>query len=354
MMQIIFTFFVALLGAWIAKKLKMPAPGMTGSMILVGIVSVFTSQMYFPNFVKVLAQIITGAYIGQQISKHDVHSLRYLYRPILLLLIMLSLNTFVMGFIISTLCQIDITTALLSCVSGGVMDMSLISMDMGAQTQVVAFMQLIRLCGILLLLPYWIKFLYRNISEENIVDKQKGYVEIKHPLNGFLTKYIQKDVHKFCFTFILCLSFGLIGFQLGIPAGALTFSLLLSLLLKINTSVTYVPYNVRFFAQLLAGSLVGCSFTYQSITLLQTLWLPAVLLLISYFFLNYGYARITQHYQLLDFKSAIFASSPAGASDISLIAQDFGADMPKVAIIQIIRLIYSIAIMPLFIRLFII
>ena len=53
---------------------------------------------------------------------------------------------------------------------------------------------------------------------------------------------------------------------------------------------------------------------------------------------------------ILDLKSALFASSPAGATDISLIAGELGGDMPKIAGIQICRTLYTIIVLPNIVR----
>lgn len=351
-MNIILTFGVAYFGALLAKKGKLPAPGMTGSLIAVSLVSVASGWMKFPIEVKMFAQIITGAYIGQQISRKDLRGFLQLYKPILILLVFLTLNTFFMGFIISGFCNIDLTTALISCVSGGIMDMSLISIDMGADTNIVAFMQLVRLCGILLILPYWVKLLCRSetVCETPLEETKENF---HNKFNSFLNKFIKTDIHKFVFTLCIYLFVGSIGFISGIPAGALTFSMLASMLLKVETTVSNMPFKVRFFAQILAGALVGCSFTKESLALIQHLFIPAILLLMSYLVLNYTYAKVVVKLNFMDFQSAIFASSPAGATDIALIAGELGADMPRIAVIQITRLIYSIAIVPLLIKAFV-
>lgn len=53
---------------------------------------------------------------------------------------------------------------------------------------------------------------------------------------------------------------------------------------------------------------------------------------------------------ILDLQSALFASSPAGATDISLLAGDLGGDMAKIAGIQISRTLYTVIVMPLLVK----
>jgi len=47
------------------------------------------------------------------------------------------------------------------------MDVSLISIDMGVQSEIVATMQLIRLIGMLLILPYWIQLILDHFIKQS-------------------------------------------------------------------------------------------------------------------------------------------------------------------------------------------
>ena len=58
------------------------------------------------------------------------------------------------------------------------------------------------------------------------------------------------------------------------------------------------------------------------------------------------YSGICKRTKLLDLKSAMFASAPGGATDMSLIAADLGADLSQIALIQVLRAAYVVAVMP--------
>ena len=51
-------------------------------------------------------------------------------------------------------------------------------------------------------------------------------------------------------------------------------------------------------------------------------------------------------------KSAMFASAPGGATDMTLIAADLNADLTKIALIQALRAAYVVSVMPLLISIF--
>lgn len=352
-MEILLTILVGYFGYVIAKKLKTPAPGMVGSMIAVGIFNVCIGNAYLPVEVKLITQAISGAFIGVQVYKEDLMQIKKLIKPIILLVLMLTVNTFVVGIGIAMISKVDLVTALLSCVSGGVTDMALISLDMNADASIVALLQLVRLVGTLLFFPSWIQWITRKDDEKiNTVNCTDSEVNLNGRLNQFLAKFIKSKNEKLVFTLLITLLAGIIGFLTNFPSGVLVCSMTLVAIFNSTTTQTYMPNKVRIAAQICAGSLVGCSVTRDTILGLKELILPAFFLLLSYLVVNYLYGKICNRIKYLDFKSALFASSPAGVSDMALIAGDLGADMKKTSIIQVARLVYAIGIMPILIQLF--
>lgn len=342
-LQLIETFIVGWFGGVIGKKIHLPAAFMTGSMIAVAVFSILTEHSYMPSTLKTFAQIISGAYIGQQITKADLLNFPRLGKSVLFLMVLFTINMFAMGFLFHFLFHLDLVTALLSSMPGGIMDVSLISIDMGAQSEIVATMQLTRLVGMLLILPTWISFLLKKIGNNTDINSTKTTIK---------NQSIIKDTFlNDSFILIISSIGGLIGLYVGIPVGALIFSLLFSSILKIVKNTQQMNSKMRYLAQILAGSIIGSTFTRHSLTQISKLIIPATILLISYLIINVLFGFIVYKKGSLDLKSALFASSPAGATDISLIAGELGGDMPKIAVIQISRTIYTIAVLPNLVRL---
>lgn len=342
--QIVFTLFVGLSGGLIGKKLKLPAPFMIGTMIAVALVSMMTGQMYVPNELKLVAQVIAGAYIGQQITKEDLLHLPKLWQPISILLLLFTLNMILMGMIFHYFFNLDLVTAFLSALPGGIMDVSLMSLDMGAQSEIVATMQTTRLVGMLIILPNWIRLILFQI-------KQKSERTI-----GVNTQKKLKTKEAFGWrqnSLVLMGSAigGIIGFMTHLPVGTLIFSLIVSTILKIKLKTKKLSPSIRYCAQICAGSIIGSSFTRDSLFYLMQLWIPAICLLVSYLIINILFSTIAYRKGMMDLRSALFASSPAGATDITLIVGDMGGDMTKIASIQFSRMLFTVIILPLIVRL---
>ena len=346
------TVLVGFVGFKIAKKLKAPAPAMIGSMRAVGITNIAFDYAYLPVVIKNFTQVITGAFIGVQIKKHDLLQLKSVYKPAILLIIILTLNTFIIGSIIHFGFNIDYTTALLSCVAGGITDISLISMDMNADSSIVAVLQLVRLVVTLTCFPILIEFLCRN-NDEKAENKSITVEKINTGLNRLLNRFLKNEISKVVFTLLVAGMFGYIGYVLDFPSGVLVMATFSVAFLNCFTDITYIPINLKFYAQIFAGALVGCNITRSAVGGFVNLFIPALLLVFGYFLVDIIYARVCSRFKLLDFKSACFSACPAGVSDMALIASDLGADLKTTAVIHVVRLIYAIGFMPSIIALFI-
>ncbi|EHI73516.1 ammonia monooxygenase [Streptococcus criceti] len=352
-LSIFLTLFIGLAGGWLARRLRIPAPFMVGSMIAVALVSILTGQMVTEPSMKIFAQVISGAYIGQQISKRDIVSFPKLAKAIAGLMSLFTLNMIAMGLLFRHFFALDLVTALLSCLPGGIVDVSLMSIDMGARSDIVATLQSARLIGILLLLPAWVAFLTKKFSPKGVqTTRQQGQNDRPSSLPQQRQAKLsgkKQWVNNGLILIVASLG-GLIGMELRIPVGALIFSLIFSSVLKITRNTQQLSISLRYLAQIVAGSLIGTNFTQTSLLRMVHLIIPIVLLLTSYLIINAFFGFIMYRSGLLDLQSALFASSPAGATDISLLAGELGGDMPKIAGIQISRTVYTVVVMPLLVK----
>ncbi|MFQ8584290.1 MAG: AbrB family transcriptional regulator [Holdemania massiliensis] len=101
-MNALLTLAAGIMGWRIAARLKLPAPAMLGSMIAVGLTNILFDYAALPLAVKVFAQAISGAFIGMQINRSDLGRLKSLIIR-LILAVLLTANTFVVGIVIRQL-----------------------------------------------------------------------------------------------------------------------------------------------------------------------------------------------------------------------------------------------------------
>ncbi|MDN6363646.1 MAG: AbrB family transcriptional regulator, partial [Tetragenococcus koreensis] len=225
-LSMLFTFIIAFVGAKVGQKLHFPASFMIGSMLAVMFFSVLTDTAYFPQEAKVIAQIAAGIFIGQKLTRSDVINLKYVVKPTLLLLVILTMNTFILGFAFSYFFHWNVLTGLLATTPGGLMDTTLIAADFDSEIHIVAIMQLVRSVGVLLLFPTWIKLFSAEEAQESVTENIESASK-KQPLNK----------KHFLIVMLVGISGGLLGYFLGFPAGTLSLSLLFSALFKLRTNI---------------------------------------------------------------------------------------------------------------------
>lgn len=352
LLSVALTLAVGALGWFIASKLGLSAPAMLGSMLAVGITNALFGYAEMPGEVRVVAQSVSGAFIAMSMSRKDVANMKRLIVPMLLLFAMFTVNTLVVGTVLHTVFGMNIYTALFGSVAGGIADISMIAMDFEqCDASEVAFLQTSRLVAVLLFFPSWITFMCRNEPEEEVGEGMLGAQSgIETP--PAVARIFGTGKRQVVVTFVCCLCFGIIGKLSGMPAGTIVFAMIGTAAINLSFGCCRMPMQTKRCAQLLAGSLVGSTIDSETFSNLASAVGPVVLLLVSYWIVNFVYSHICARFKLLDLRSAMFASAPGGASDMALIAADLGANLAKIATIQMTRAIYAVAVMPTVVLLF--
>jgi hypothetical protein len=99
-------------------------------------------------------------------------------------------------------------------------------------------------------------------------------------------------------------------------------------------------------AQWLAGVSIGVTITMGDILRFRELGIPAVLVAVNCAAVNYVLGLLLYKTGGLDLATSLFASVPAGMSDMALISLEQGGEAPKVAVLQLVRYLCVMAFMP--------
>ncbi|WP_286905561.1 AbrB family transcriptional regulator [Clostridium sp. UBA1652] len=341
MQNLLLTLLVAIVGGTIALKLKVPAGAMIGAMISVAIFNIVLGKAYFPVNAKIVTQIAAGAFVGAGITYRDIISLKSIIKPaVIITLGMISINL-IMGYLMHKLTGIDLVTSLFACAPGGIVDMSIISSDLGADTSKVAILQLVRLMGVMLILPSLLKLICNKLGVCIVKDKTK--VEKEENMNN-------SNIQNLFMTLAVGGIFGTIGYLLKIPAGAMTFSMISVGVFNILSSRGYMPLTLRRITQMCAGALIGERMTFNDLTGMGDILFPALMILVGIIVTNLALGFLISRNSNLEITTALFSSAPGGMSDMTLIADELGADTPKVAVLQLVRVISVIALFPIIIK----
>jgi len=337
-MNILLTFLVGAVVGIIFYKLKVPGGMMIGAVLGTLFLSLTMHCAEMPYAAKFTAQIIAGAFIGCSIKREDMEKVKEAWQPSLIVIAMFLAINIILGFGLAYFTSMNLITALLSTIAGGLSEVTLMASDMGADVSTVVLLQFIRMCCGIGLFPIWIAWLDRansyNMSETD-TSKVSAIKNTKSHTFGLYVTVLS----------VAAIS-GYIGRELGVPSGVLLFAIISSLIFNLFIKPVKLPRAVRRFAQLLSGVYVGCSIPYQSLYRIHKLILPAVVIILVFLLNSY----ITGHYIHRKFntsiREAMLMATPAGASDMMLISADIGVQSTILVVVHILRMLTASTIIP--------
>lgn len=156
--------------------------------------------------------------------------------------------------------------------------------------------------------------------------------------------------------FAVTLLVGWLGAWMGkkckLPAGSLIGSMIGVAVFSLATGKAIFFSKMRVVLQIFSGALIGSRIGKEDLQGLKKLVVPALLLILSMLVLNCVFGVVIYRLSDLDMATALFATTPGGANDMSIIAADFDANTGFVAVLQVVRLLLIYTFMPPMIRLF--
>ena len=336
-LYLILALFLAIAGGLTANRFKLPAGGMLGAMIAVIIFNITVQPpIVLPGGFVAGLQLFSGTMIGSRISKKDMINLKSLAFPAIVMLVTLLLLNIGFGFVMYSLSSLNIPTALFATAPGGMMDMAIISDDLGANSAYVAILQLSRIMFILIcMMPF-----YRKIMVKLIAPKEK--TSPSTPKEGKAKPHIK----YFFITFVCASILGLSLRFLGIPAGAIMGAMLGAAIFNIASSKGHFPPNFRLPLQIVAGTFVGLRMDRASIFAMNELIIPVLILFICVIVMTIVVAFAMHKITGLDLPTSLMAATPGGLTEMALMADDLGVNAPKVAVLHMARLMCVIIFFP--------
>jgi membrane AbrB-like protein len=348
-MWLVITIFIGIIGGLIGIKAKVPAGAIVGSLVAVIIFNLLTGKAVFPQEFKVITQIGTGAYIGARIRRKDVIELKRVIKPAIILTVTMSIFNIVVSIFLSNNTSLDLVTALFATAPAGVADMTLISVDFGADSSKVAALQLVRLVSVITIMPGLIKYIISKKFSDEIQFLKENTEKYRNEENGDRVKDIKEVMIRAISTLGVGFVFGIISYKLGIPAGAISFSMISCAFYNIKTSKAYMSLNLRRSIQILGGCLIGVQITIEQIISMRELLPSVVVITLGYIILTFTLGFLIKRNSTLDIITALYSSTAGGLTDMTIVASEMGADAPKVATLHFARVVSVVAFYPIII-----
>lgn len=336
------TVLAALCVGLLVFKMKVPGGMLVGAILGAALLNIATGQAFIYPQAKVLAQALTGAYIGCMMTKEDIGHLPRLIRPYLMVLGSLLTLNLIMAALFFRVTNLDLLTCLFCAAPGGMSDTPLIAMDMGADGSVVAVMQFVRMLFGMACLPSVIMLSDRMIEPEAAKELEE-HVDFSRAVQE---KKVRPTFQGFVPTLCAAVAAAVLGKLSGVPAGALSAALIVTAWLKLSGKCPGMPMWLRRMAQIISGCCIGSTITRSQIIQMKQLALPAVALCLGYMICCVGMGLVVSKVFRIQLREAMLTLSPAGATEMALIAADLGVESTDLVVLQICRLVGVTLIFP--------
>lgn len=321
-------------------RMRVPAGLLVGSLIGAALYNIFTGVAWMPSEAKVIAQIMAGTFIACSLDGNALRRMPHLMRPGLMIVFGMLIVNLVTGFLVFFLTPLDLITALMGTVPGGMSDVPLISADLGADLPKVAVMQFSRLLVAVGIYPSFIKLWHAKDSKN----------QVNQPKQVTASKEQPCPLHLVIFTMVVAILAGFVGKDMGVPAGPLVFSMLAILALRFLGFKVCMPKNLKRLAQILSGAYIGSAVGVSDLIEMRHLLAPILISNLGYLIL----CVLMGHWLVKQFdmplSEAMLATTPGGSSDMVLIASELGVDSREVLVFQMMRLMMVVTIFPVIIK----
>jgi len=158
-------------GAYLAEKIKLPTPQMLGPLLCVAVFLLATSSAapVVPKKLLDFGQICMGAYIGAKVDLRKLNGYRHLGAALTAGIGIVIGAALFLGIFLVEVSGITMVTAFLSTAPGGLSEMGITAIAVGADTATLTAYQLTRLLFIMLIVPYILKWIVRQYKRRQFI-----------------------------------------------------------------------------------------------------------------------------------------------------------------------------------------
>lgn len=356
MAGLVFAFLIGAAGCLVFRKLSLPVPGILGSLFFAAALNL---AGYFPDFpirwLSWYSNIVIGAYVGLQVNRTSLGFLRELPMPAFIIsggMLFLSLAG---GALLYWFSDLDMATAFLGSTTGGIAEMALLAMSLGADMASVTLLQVFRLLAAILVTPTvcrkWTQWQNRRekkaFSSAFVRKPEKKRPSALSDDESDAAAAPRFSLQKVVLLFTIALAGGLTGFYLRMPVGLLTgamFSVAAAGLTGLDLG--RVPPVLRTMAQIGIGVVIASNVTLSTLRQFTLLAGPVILLTGIMVLCSIALAVLLHKMTGWNYPTCLLSTSLGGLSQMSIIAEEMGADPLKVSILQTVRLVSILMVLP--------
>ena len=159
---------ICVVGYLFGKKFKLPSKQLLGPILFAALFSVLVHPTESaPHLLMIVTQLNIGLYIGTQLEKDRLVALGSTMPHLVLTNAVMIGVSVAMAVFLSDVYGFTLITAFLAMAPGGIAEMCIAGLAMGADVPIILAYQLFRLLTINFLSPYLINWYFKDSTEEN-------------------------------------------------------------------------------------------------------------------------------------------------------------------------------------------
>lgn len=167
-MEMVFFMILIIVGGMLGTLLKIPAGALVGPLFLVGSFKAanILNLNDVPQIVRWGSQACLGMMLGLLFSRDIIAYSKKMLGGILFVGVVSVLSALLIGFVVYQLTDLSLITAIIATVPGGLPEMLTLASSVEANTQAVAMFQLMRIIVLMLVVPVFLRMIYKRFRSE--------------------------------------------------------------------------------------------------------------------------------------------------------------------------------------------
>ncbi|MDA8721604.1 AbrB family transcriptional regulator [Candidatus Pelagibacter bacterium] len=332
--KFISVLIIAFPSAIFAEYLNIPLAWFLGPMIITSIAALSGLKIIMPKIVLSFILIILGLHIGNYLDQNLFNQMLDWIWTSLIMLIYIIVCILVVAKYLQKFASYGEKASIFSAAPGALGPLMILAENEKTDLSQVATSHLIRLIIIITVIPF---IVVSNTGNESLVNDNFNYLTQNH-LN-----LIMLIVASLFFIFIFD--------KIKIPAALLSGTLFASGLLQISDIASYkLPDETINFCLLILGSSVGCRFAEKTVKEIANNSLHSIVATTILVLLGLLAAYAATFFVDTNILTLILSFSPGGIYEVAVIAIAFDLDPDFVAFHHIIRLLFILFTVPIFLR----
>jgi len=325
---------ISIPSAIIADYFNIPLAWFLGPMIISSIAALSGLKIIMPKIVLSFILIILGLHIGNYIDQNLFNQISNWIWTSLIMLIYIIICILIVARYLQKFAGYDQKASIFSAAPGALGPLMILAENEKTDLSQVATSHLIRLIIIITVIPF---IIVNNTGNDVLLDNDFNYLGQNH-LNLILLIFAS-------------LFFIFVFDKIRVPAALLSGTLFASGLLQITDIASYKLHDESVnFCLLILGASVGCRFAEKTVKEIANNSLHSVVATTILVLLGLVAAYIATFFVDTNILTLILSFSPGGIYEVAVIAIAFDLDPDFVAFHHIIRLLFILFTVPIFLR----